>query len=164
LPSPSRSRRCRPSDALAIEPESHVFETASCREVQDRARATARAFEWEFRGDPAAARRERRAGLQLALEWLVLLAVSLGLICGPPSLSAKALRLVPWSLYAALAFDDPDMHWVHLLARQARSAPVYARQAAPRSQLLDSTSIGDPSPFASVLRVLRKRRFEGDAP
>jgi fatty acid desaturase len=94
------------SDAPATAPEFHVFETAACREDQDRARATARAFEQELRANPDAARRERRAGLQLALEWCALLAVSLGLIYGPLPLLAKVLLLVPWSLYAALAFDN----------------------------------------------------------
>ncbi|MBL8899859.1 MAG: fatty acid desaturase [Planctomycetes bacterium] len=343
------------SDAPATEPEFHVFETASCRQDQDRARAIARAFEQELRANPAAARRERRAGLQLALEWFALLAVSLGLIYGPLPLLAKALLLVPWALYAALAFDNithyanhwplfgvraldalwrwsgvlvfyhpleiraihndhhrayaradndekifgarergksfalylvhgalgglrslmpwramdasvanlrtkrpdqhreivlqrwtsalffavlawmspletlalyvpaillmgslgslvmnltdhipgdahhpfrlatylqpstraerfydavnhhtaathlshhlyPNVHWVHLPALQARLAPIYERQAAPRSLLLNSTLLGNPLAFASVLRVLRERRFEGVAP
>lgn len=54
----------------------------------------------------------------------------------------------------------PQVHWVHLRAVQRELAPIYARQGAPRSLLINSALIGNPLRFAWVLRELERRRFE----
>jgi fatty acid desaturase len=94
------------ASATETEPTFAVFDADACREDQAAARAIARAFEAELRADPTVARRERRAGLRLAVEWGLLLALSFALIYGPLPFGWKALLLVPWSLYASLAFDN----------------------------------------------------------
>lgn len=54
----------------------------------------------------------------------------------------------------------PRIHWVHLRALQAKLAPIYERQRAPRSLLVNSALVGNPLAWARVLREIARRRFD----
>jgi fatty acid desaturase len=54
----------------------------------------------------------------------------------------------------------PSAHWVHLPALQRRLAPIYARQGAPRSLLVNSALAGDPVRLGRVLVGIERRRFD----
>jgi fatty acid desaturase len=94
--------------------------TAALREDHDAAKAIARTFASALDADPRTAARERLAGLQLLAEWMFVLGTTYGLVYGVPWLWLKALLLVPWSLYAALALDNITHyanHWPLLQSR-----------------------------------------------
>ena len=54
----------------------------------------------------------------------------------------------------------PRVHWIHLRALQARLLPVYRRNDAPRSLIVNSTLVGNPLGLTLVLRELSRRRFD----
>ncbi len=54
----------------------------------------------------------------------------------------------------------PRVHWIHLRALQERLLPIYRRNGAPRSLIVNSTLTGNPFALARVLRELARRRFD----
>ncbi|MEP7122258.1 MAG: fatty acid desaturase [Byssovorax sp.] len=54
----------------------------------------------------------------------------------------------------------PKVHWIHLRALQQRLLPVYRRNGAPRSLIVNSTLAGNPVALLRVLRELSRRRFD----
>lgn len=54
----------------------------------------------------------------------------------------------------------PGVHWVHLRDLQRRLAPIYARNGAPRSLIVNTTLCGNPIRMALLLREIGRRRFE----
>jgi fatty acid desaturase len=54
----------------------------------------------------------------------------------------------------------PRVHWIHLRALQERLLPIYRRNGAPRSLIVNSTLAGNPLGLARVLRELSRRRFD----
>ena len=83
-----------------------MSEPAPTEAVALEARGIARDFEAALRDDPAGRRRARLAGLQLAIEWLAIVAVTYLLIYAVRPVGLKLALLVPWSIYASLALDN----------------------------------------------------------
>jgi fatty acid desaturase len=74
--------------------------------VAQEARGIARDFEAALRDDPSVPGRTRRAGLRLAVEWFVIIAVTYLLIYAVRPAGLKLALLIPWSIYASLALDN----------------------------------------------------------
>jgi fatty acid desaturase len=55
----------------------------------------------------------------------------------------------------------PRVHWIHLRALQRRLLPIYERNGAPRSLLVNSTLMGNPLRLLSVVRAVSRMRFDG---
>jgi fatty acid desaturase len=62
---------------------------------------------------PRFIRRQNRANYLLALEWLLLIGVTYLLVYGPLPWTAKALLLIPWSIYSSLALDVAIHYFNH---------------------------------------------------
>jgi fatty acid desaturase len=78
-----------------------------------RARRMARRLLRLQRQHPLYLRRQNRANALLALEWVGIIAGTYLLVYGPLPWAAKALLLVPWSIYASLALDVAIHYFNH---------------------------------------------------
>jgi fatty acid desaturase len=62
---------------------------------------------------PLFIRRQNRANRLLALEWVLLIAITYLLVYGPLPWAAKAVLLIPWSIYSSLALDVAIHYFNH---------------------------------------------------
>ena len=83
------------------------------REDLRKAWRTARRFLRLQREHPLWRRRQAIADRLLALEWLLLIAVTYLLVFGPLPWPLKLVLLIPWSLYSSLALDVAVHYFNH---------------------------------------------------
>jgi|HubBroStandDraft_3_1064219.scaffolds.fasta_scaffold00663_6 fatty acid desaturase len=94
-----------------------------------RARRMARRLMRLQQRHPLFIRRQNRANYLLALEWLLIIAATCLLVYGPLPWTAKALLLIPWSIYSSLALDVA-IHYFNHWPPFARAWPNAALRAA----------------------------------
>ncbi|HZF09610.1 MAG TPA: fatty acid desaturase [Thermoanaerobaculia bacterium] len=83
------------------------------QEDLQQARRLARRLLRLQRQHPLYLRRQNRANALLALEWVGIIAGTYLLVYGPLPWAAKAVLLVPWSIYASLALDVAIHYFNH---------------------------------------------------